>query len=143
MLFRSVHRCGSSEIHGRTLYIVDDTGSHKCIVNRRKTIGIDHQLVRENVAIPIAGQVEIGVIGQIHHRLFIGLRLILNIDGILIGQRHAHLYHQVAGEARFTILGEIGKHNMLTVVLNRVENFLVKALGTGRQIGRASCRERV
>jgi len=41
-------------------------------IHRGEAAGVDDDLVAENVALALPGQVEVGVVGQVHHRVLIG-----------------------------------------------------------------------
>ena len=70
------------------------------------------------------------MVGHIDDCRLICLCLVLNVDGIIIGQRHHHLAVQIAGEAFFTILGQISEFHFLGTNLFGIKNLILEAFRT-------------
>ena len=111
---------GPSEIQGRALDRAQFSGRNQGRVNRRETVGVDHELVPQNVAAAFAGQVEVAVMGKIEGCGFVGDGMLVQNELILIGQGVSDLDLEVAGIAFFAIrAGASQRHTGCLRVLER------------------------
>jgi hypothetical protein len=89
----------------------------------------------ENVAVPRAGQVEVAVVGEVEHRGFVGGGRVVDVQFVVVVQAIGDLGVQVAGEAHFTVLGQIAQLHPTELVLDRFgfPHPLVETLGAAMQ----------
>ena len=116
-----------AEVHRCTLHRQYLAGRHQGAVHGRIAVSVDGQQVLVVIAGRIAVQVEVRMVGQVHHRRAVRLCGIMNVQCVVIRQRESHFAGQVAGEALFTVLGQIRHLHFLSVQLTGRERSHVEA----------------
>ena len=81
----------------------------QAVVDRREPVGGDHQLVAEDVARAVAGQVEVAVVGQVDRRRLVGRRGVVDPQLVLVGQRVDDRDVEVARIAFLAVRAEVGQ----------------------------------
>ena len=121
-----------AEIHGRSFYRSNFTGSDKDIIYRRISICIQIQHMVEH-ALSIASQVEIRVIGQIHYGSLVGSSFVSNHQRVAIGERIGSLHIERTGEAHFAIGRSVADNQLLIVDLFNIEHAILITFHTAVQ----------
>src|SRR5690606_26321983 len=68
-------------------------------IDGRVAIRIDRELVTEHVARAVAGQVEVGMLREIHDGRFVRRRVVIEDELVLVGERIRHARFERAGKA--------------------------------------------
>lgn len=97
------------EIERRSLYRFKFSRRNQMFVHRCKAVGIDHDLVIEDVAIAFALQIEVAVIGQIDGSGFVGGRFVVDHEFIGVAEGVSHSDFQVAGKSVVAIFAQVVK----------------------------------
>ena len=97
------------EIQGRTLHGTKFTRGNQVLIHGRELVGIDHDLVIQNVAVPGALQIEVAVLAHIDGSRFVGLGFIVNDECIPIGQGVGDRNLEIARKPFLAVLAEIAK----------------------------------
>src|SRR5690349_15471824 len=97
------------EIKWCSLHCFQFTRWDQTLINRNKTIGIDCDLMVQNLSYPFTFQIEIRMVCQVNDSWLVGCRFVVDLEFILIGEGVNDLHIQVAGVALFTILADIGE----------------------------------
>src|SRR5205814_3603699 len=71
---------GPAEVEGCAFDLAQLAGRDQGGVNRSKSVRVNHDLVLENTSVPLAGEVEVGMVGQIEHRIFVGRRRVFDYE---------------------------------------------------------------
>src|ERR1700682_5015866 len=80
----------------------------------------------ENVALPLARQIEIGMVGQVDDGIFVGGRRILDAQSALT-QGVAHGRGERAGKTLLAILAHIGEFDPIRYLFGRPDHFVKAA----------------
>ena len=116
-------------------------------VHRRVFVRIDRELVVEDSARTVAGQVEVGMARQVDHRRLVGGRRVVDAEFILVVQGVGHLDVEVAGIALVAVRAQIGELEADAVAARQflhLPDMLVEALHAAVQrIGAIVGRQRV
>ena len=96
-----LHRLG--EIHLRVLHRLDLTGRYPSAIDGSVVARGDHQIVVKNRPAAGAGQVEIGVMGQVDRGGLVGLGPVIDDQLVGVGELVDHPDIEVAGIALFAI----------------------------------------
>ncbi len=110
-------RLGRGEIEGSSGYPGNLTCRNHALVNWRVSLGIEHQLVVENLASAFSLQVEIRVLRHINGSCFVGGGPIINEQGVFVGQLISHAQLQITWIAFLFVLGQIGKFQRVLVLV--------------------------
>ena len=84
-------RCRLAKVERGALDLPEFAGGNQCGVNRSKPVGVDHNLVLENIPVPLTRQVEVRMVREIEHRVFVRRRSVVDPKLVLIRQRVDHL----------------------------------------------------
>ena len=76
-----------AEVERRALDGGDLAGRDQRAVDRRVVVGGEHQLVVVDRRRAGAGEIEVGVIGQVDRRGLVGRRLVVDAELVLVGER--------------------------------------------------------
>ena len=72
-------RLGAGEVHRRALDRLELAQRDQRVVDRQVAVGVERQLVVEHVARAGAGQVPVGVVGQVDDRRLVGRGRVLDL----------------------------------------------------------------
>ena len=84
----------SREIKRRAFHRTQLARGDQVLVHRSESIGVDHDFMIQNVAVPFALQIEIAVLAEVHRSSFVGRRFIIKDQFIRVGQRISYLHLQ-------------------------------------------------
>src|SRR5690242_6124561 len=77
---------------------------------------MQRELVSQSVtALSFAAKIEVGMIREIQHGIFVSSRRVLNANSIVVRDRVCNINGQITWEAFLTILTEIAEPDRLTV----------------------------
>ena len=110
VFFVDVHpdRFFNGEIKWGILHRSDFTGGNEVLIHRRVVVCVEvHEMV-ENVSAALTGEVEIGVVRQVHGGRLVCGGVVFHDDLIGLGELVGHLASQVSRISFFAVLGEIG-----------------------------------
>ena len=65
---------------------LDLAGRDQRVVDRRVVVGGDHQLVVEDRAVALAGEVEVAVVGQVDRRRLVGRGDVVDLQLVVVGR---------------------------------------------------------
>ena len=102
-----------AEVHRSTLYRKLLTSGHVSGVGWSEFICVDGQHLVEDGVVGVAAEVEVRVVGHVHHGLFVCGCLIVDFDGVVVCQCVSHLGFHVAREVVVTIGGVHGEHELV------------------------------
>ncbi len=85
------------------------------------------------VGLSVAVEVEVGVVSHIDDSRSVGLSLIADVDGVVVGQSHCHVASDVTREALFAVRSAVGQLQSLLVNLLAVIDAVLEALWTAMQ----------
>jgi hypothetical protein len=97
-------------------------------VHRRELLRVEEDLVTENVA--LAGEVEVGVLRQVHHGRLVGGRGVIEAQGVVVGHGVNRLHRELAGVTFLAIgasVGQLQRRAELALVAGRLPDALVEA----------------
>ena len=80
--------------------------------------------------VSLAGEIEVGVVGEVDHRKSGRARLIADVEGIVLQEAIGHLHLQLAGEALLTICRGVAEYERGGVPLLGVPDPEVEARGS-------------
>ena len=113
-----------AEIHGRSFYRSNFTGSDKDIIYRSISISIQIQFVIEH-ALSIATEVKVRVIGQIDNGRLVGGCFVSDNQRVAIGKSVSSFHFQFAGETHFAIGRSVANHQLLIAQLFNIEHAIL------------------
>src|SRR5439155_4352434 len=119
-----------------------------------ESVGSDHGLVAQDVALPVPGQVEIRMLGQVHHGGLVGGGEVLEADLVAVGQGIGHAHREVSRVSLLAVGARAGEDEAggagpleglrLPDPLVEAANAAVQAVGAavgGERVGTAIERE--
>ena len=107
----------------------------QCFVDGDVFFGVQHKLVVENRAFAFAFKVEVGVLGEVHRRRFVGGGMVVDDQGVLVGQCVGYGDLQVAGVVFFHVFCEIGQHELVFCGVEFcIPNDFIKTDGSAVQV---------
>ena len=123
----------SAEIHRGSFHFFLRTVRNSRLVGRQIVIRIDCQFVIIYRRITLAGEVEVGVIGQVQDGRFVCYRMVHDYDLIVIGKMISNRCIQFSGETFFTIGRRIFQLYRLAVDLVQIPDYGIEAFQTSMQ----------
>ena len=103
------------EIEGRSFHRAQFARRNQCPVDRRNMVAFNHQLVAENVASPLARQIKVGMIREIHYGIFVSRGGIRDGQFILIVECVDNFGIQVSRKAFLAIRTQVGQLQSLAL----------------------------
>src|SRR5580693_9192337 len=107
-----------SKIERRPFHPFQFPRGNKSCIDGRNPGSVNLQNMPQNVALPLARKVEVGMVGQVEYRIFISGRRILDSQRAPT-QRVAHSGGERTGEALITILAHIGELDSIRYLFRR------------------------
>ena len=89
---------GLGEIERRAGDGLQFAGGDQVGVHGGEAVGIDHDFVAQDVAFALAGEVEVGVVGQVDDGRLVGGGGVVDLELVLRGERVDHLRVRVPGK---------------------------------------------
>ena len=99
----------TAEVEGRACHGSNFARGNERGIRRGVVLGVDLKFVSQDIPIARAGEVEIGVVRQVHHGGLIGLRPVGDEQLILVIPRVRHSDVQITGVAFLTIDAPVAK----------------------------------
>ena len=97
------------EVHHRAAHRRDLAGRDQRVVHRREPVRHQHQFVAEDVALPVAGQVEVAVVRQVDDGRLVGGRGVVEPQLVPVGQRVGDRGRQRARVAFLHVRAHVGE----------------------------------
>ena len=104
-------RSGLAEVHGRALDRPQLAGRNQGLVHRRKPVSVEQEMVPKNVAVALAGQIEIRMLGKIERRGFVGGGFVIHNQLVVVGQSIGNFYFEVTRIPFLAVLAQIAESN--------------------------------
>ena len=101
--------CGLAEVKWSAFDLPQFAGGNQRVVHRSEPVGVDLNLVLQDVALALAGEIEVRVVGEIQHRVFVGGRGVVDLQLVRVGQRVGHFRGQLARIALLAIRADVGQ----------------------------------
>ena len=95
--------CEAAEVERRAGHGVQRAGRDQGRVDRRVAVGVDPQLVVFDRARALAREVEVGVVGQVHHGRLVGGGRVVHLQPVAIVERVDDGHRQPAGEPALAV----------------------------------------
>ncbi len=70
---------GLGEVERSVFYGFQFAGWDQTGIHRRIAIGVDCKLILQDVAFPLTGEIEVGMVRQIDHRVLVGSGAVVNL----------------------------------------------------------------
>ena len=102
-------RVRGAEVEGRAVDRGDLAGRDQTVVGRGEVAGVERQLMVKDRAGAFAGEVEVGVIGQVEEVGLVGRGLVVDAELVGVGQGVGDVDGEVAGVALLAVRAGVGK----------------------------------
>ena len=107
---------GFAKVEGRAGDVAQLSSRNQAGIHGSELVGGNHQLVGENVAVTLAGEIEVGVIGEIDDGFFVGGGGIIDVQSVGVRPRVGDGDFQVAGKTFLAVFAEVGKFERLATL---------------------------
>ena len=123
------HLMPVEEVEGRLLHSLSGAEGDRRVVRREVLRSEEPQHMVMDGGVSLAGEIEVGVIGEVDHRRSRRARLIADVEGVVLQEAIGHLHLQLAGEALLTIEGDVAEYERGIVHLLGIPDTEVEARG--------------
>ena len=124
------HLMPVEEVEERLLHSLSGAEGDRRVVRREVLRSEEPQHMVMNGGISLAGEIEVGVVGEVDHRKSGRARLIADVEGIVLQEAIGHLHLQLAGEALLAICRGVPQHERGVIPLLGLPDPEVEARGS-------------
>ncbi len=109
IVYPRADRVGLSEIERSSGHGAQFAGGNKARTDDQKAVRVEHDFVMQHIAVPLAPQIKITVVGEVHGRGLIGRGFASELQLAFVSQRVGDFCFQVAGKSLFAIFAGVGE----------------------------------